>query len=107
MSLSLITSNQRYVTLSKLQPRTVFTFLYLPSTTPNCHLAYSKFRYLKACSFASFIHSSLLGFGWKRVAINYGQKNPKDMLKKRRVSSSQSQMENLSRSTENPLGSYL
>ncbi|GFX36219.1 hypothetical protein TNCV_2065571 [Trichonephila clavipes] len=53
------------------------------------HLVYSKFRYLKVCSFASFIHTSLLGFGWKRVAHNSGLKNPKDMLKKRRVSPSQ------------------
>ncbi|GFX27914.1 bifunctional 3'-phosphoadenosine 5'-phosphosulfate synthase [Trichonephila clavipes] len=55
----------------------------------HCHPVYSKFRYLKACSFASFIHTSLLGFGWKRVAINFGSKNPKDILKKRRVSPSQ------------------
>ncbi|GFT95731.1 hypothetical protein TNCV_311051 [Trichonephila clavipes] len=55
----------------------------------HCHLAYSKFRYLKSCSFASFIHTSLLGLGWKRVAINSGPKNPKDMLKKRRVNPSQ------------------
>ncbi|GFX61250.1 hypothetical protein TNCV_3407241 [Trichonephila clavipes] len=55
----------------------------------HCHFAYSKFQYLKACSFASFIHTSLLGFGWKRVVVNSGPKNPKDMLKKRRVSPSQ------------------
>ncbi|GFX18226.1 hypothetical protein TNCV_4305281 [Trichonephila clavipes] len=59
----------------------------------HCHLAYFKFRYLKACSFASFIHTSLLGFGWKSVAINSGPKNLKDMLKKRRVSPSQWYME--------------
>ncbi|GFV25437.1 uncharacterized protein TNCV_1147071 [Trichonephila clavipes] len=33
-------------------------------------------------------------FGWKRVAINSVPKNPKDMLKKRRVSPSQSSREN-------------
>ncbi|GFW03088.1 hypothetical protein TNCV_157081 [Trichonephila clavipes] len=33
--------------------------------------------------FAS-LHFSFLGFGWKRVAINSGPKNPKDLLKKRR-----------------------
>ncbi|GFW66998.1 hypothetical protein TNCV_4688831 [Trichonephila clavipes] len=53
----------------------------LSQTTMHCH-----FRCLKACSFASFIHTSLLGFGWKRVATNSG---PKYMLKKRRVSPSQ------------------
>ncbi|GFV87166.1 hypothetical protein TNCV_5113841 [Trichonephila clavipes] len=37
------------------------------------------------CSFTSFIHIPFLGFGWKRVAINSGVKNPKDLLKKRRV----------------------
>ncbi|GFV05606.1 inositol hexakisphosphate and diphosphoinositol-pentakisphosphate kinase [Trichonephila clavipes] len=56
--------------------------------TIHCHFVYSKFRCLKACSFVSFIHTSLLGFGWKRVAINSGPKNPKDMLKKRHVSPS-------------------
>ncbi|GFS62772.1 uncharacterized protein TNCV_3202031 [Trichonephila clavipes] len=35
--------------------------------------------------FASLIRNSFLGFGWKRVAINSGPKNPKDLLKKRRV----------------------
>ncbi|GFV44547.1 hypothetical protein TNCV_3287291 [Trichonephila clavipes] len=35
--------------------------------------------------FAS-LHFSFLGFGWKRVAINSGPKNPKDLLKKRCVS---------------------
>ncbi|GFU59476.1 hypothetical protein TNCV_3202791 [Trichonephila clavipes] len=35
--------------------------------------------------FASLLHISFLGFGWKRVAINSGPKNPKDLLKKRRV----------------------
>ncbi|GFU97098.1 hypothetical protein TNCV_3347441 [Trichonephila clavipes] len=54
----------------------------------HCHFVYSKFRYLKACLFASFIHTSLLGFGWKSVAINSSPKNPEDMLKKRRVSPS-------------------
>ncbi|GFV14560.1 HTH_Tnp_Tc3_2 domain-containing protein [Trichonephila clavipes] len=34
--------------------------------------------------FAS-LHFSFLGFGWKRVAINSGLKNPKDLLKKRRA----------------------
>ncbi|GFX27432.1 uncharacterized protein TNCV_35291 [Trichonephila clavipes] len=32
------------------------------------------------------LYFSFLGFGWKRVAINSGPKNPKDLLKKRRVS---------------------
>ncbi|GFS82147.1 transposable element Tcb1 transposase [Trichonephila clavipes] len=35
--------------------------------------------------FAFLLHISFLGFGWKRVAINSGPKNPKDLLKKRRV----------------------
>ncbi|GFW99256.1 hypothetical protein TNCV_3980811 [Trichonephila clavipes] len=39
-----------------------------------------KFRYLKACSFASFIPTSFLGFGWKRVAINSG---PKEHVKEK------------------------
>ncbi|GFU99915.1 hypothetical protein TNCV_1257641 [Trichonephila clavipes] len=34
--------------------------------------------------FASLLHISFLGFGWKRVAINSGPKNRKDLLKKRR-----------------------
>ncbi|GFX42696.1 hypothetical protein TNCV_2196551 [Trichonephila clavipes] len=49
----------------------------------HCHLVYSKFRYLKACSFASFIHTSLLGFGWKRVDINSGLKEPKEHVKEK------------------------
>ncbi|GFV65857.1 hypothetical protein TNCV_1828271 [Trichonephila clavipes] len=49
------------------------------------HASHPLVLYLKVCSFASFIHTSLLGFGWKRVAINSGPKNPKDLLKKRRV----------------------
>ncbi|GFX53666.1 hypothetical protein TNCV_1596121 [Trichonephila clavipes] len=43
--------------------------------------AYSKILYLSYL-FAS-LHMSFLGFGWKRVAINSGPKNPKDLLKKR------------------------
>ncbi|GFU69085.1 hypothetical protein TNCV_4458121 [Trichonephila clavipes] len=39
----------------------------------------------KVRSFASSVFISFLGFGWKRVAINSGPKNPKDLLKKRRV----------------------
>ncbi|GFV12022.1 hypothetical protein TNCV_669531 [Trichonephila clavipes] len=34
--------------------------------------------------FASLLHISFLGFGWKIVAINSGPKYPKDLLKKRR-----------------------
>ncbi|GFY03319.1 hypothetical protein TNCV_1172771 [Trichonephila clavipes] len=41
--------------------------------------------YIYPILFAS-LHFSFLGFGWKRVAINSGPKNPKDLLKKRRVS---------------------
>ncbi|GFU26753.1 uncharacterized protein TNCV_1838121 [Trichonephila clavipes] len=33
--------------------------------------------------FAFLLHISFLGFGWRRVAINSGPKNPKDLLKKR------------------------
>ncbi|GFV90842.1 hypothetical protein TNCV_2324111 [Trichonephila clavipes] len=74
----------------RLEPGTVINI--------NCHkltsivkhyltlpFRYSKILYLKVGSFASFIHTSLLGFGWKRVAINSGPKNPKDLLKKKRV----------------------
>ncbi|GFT68811.1 hypothetical protein TNCV_4129601, partial [Trichonephila clavipes] len=35
-----------------------------------------------------------LGFGWKRVGINSGPKNPKDLLKKRRVRRHKIQEEN-------------
>ncbi|GFX48511.1 dermonecrotic toxin SdSicTox-betaIIB1bvi [Trichonephila clavipes] len=39
----------------------------------------------KSVLFAFLLHISFLGFGWKRVAINSGPKNPKDLLKKRLV----------------------
>ncbi|PRD20562.1 UNVERIFIED_CONTAM: Eml2 [Trichonephila clavipes] len=57
----------------------------LSNVTLHFHYAYFKYRYLNICSFSASLHSSLLGFGWKRVAISFGPKNPKDLLEKRRV----------------------
>ncbi|GFT81446.1 hypothetical protein TNCV_3673171 [Trichonephila clavipes] len=39
----------------------------------------------KVRSFASSVFISFLGFGWKTIVINSGPKNPRDLLKKRRV----------------------
>ncbi|GFU83741.1 retrovirus-related Pol polyprotein from transposon 297 [Trichonephila clavipes] len=66
----------------KLQYRVV---MYLPlEVHPSKYQRELEVSYIYPILFAS-LHISFLGFGWKRVAINSGPKNPKDLLKKRRV----------------------
>ncbi|GFT90780.1 hypothetical protein TNCV_3680981 [Trichonephila clavipes] len=59
--------------------------------------------YIYPTLFAS-LHFSFLGFGWKRVAINTGSKNPKDLLKKRRVRRHKMKMEH--KNSDDEEGTY-
>ncbi|GFV19963.1 uncharacterized protein TNCV_2221311 [Trichonephila clavipes] len=58
---------------------------YFYSNTTLIAITLTLRSYIYPILFAS-LHFSFLGFDWKRVAINSGPKNPKDLLKKRRVS---------------------
>ncbi|GFX75885.1 hypothetical protein TNCV_2238571 [Trichonephila clavipes] len=69
----------------QVNPKILLSIDRYPQDGKNVDMLPKLEKIVEVRLFASLLPVSFLGFGWKRVSINSGPKNSKDLLKKRRV----------------------